>query len=98
MRIAEYRQVSTHTVTSTIMVDDYDEDGEVIGQHEETVTREVPVLAMVYRDATPEEEAAAAAEAAEMAEWERARPRTSEERMDEIEDALVELASIIGGE
>lgn len=98
MRICELKQIDTETVTNTIMVDDYDEDGNLVGQHEETVTREVPVMGAVYRDATPEEVAQAERDAAEIAEWERTRPRTAEERMDDIEDALVELAAIIGGE
>ncbi len=56
MIIAEYKRIDTKTATNTIMVDDYDpETGEVIGQHEETVTKEIPVMGMVYRDSTPEE-------------------------------------------
>lgn len=57
MRIAEYKKIDTRIITNTIMVDDYNEQGEVIGQHEETITKEVPVMGMVTRDMTPEEEA-----------------------------------------
>lgn len=68
MRIAEYKQIDTKEVTTTVMVDDYNEAGEVIGQHEETVTKTIPVMGMVYRDATPEEEAEALAEQARIEE------------------------------
>lgn len=95
MRINERVQVGTETIINTIMVDDFNEDGELVGQHEETVTREVPITQEVYRDMTPEEEAQAAAEQAAAEEHERTRPLTSEERMDAIEDALVELAAIM---
>lgn len=57
MRICELVQTGTETITNTIMVDDYDQDGNVIGQHEETVTKEVPVMETVYRDMTAEEQA-----------------------------------------
>lgn len=55
MRIAEYKQIDTEVIENTILVDDTNEDGEVIGQHEEVVTKEVPVMGMVYRDMTEEE-------------------------------------------
>lgn len=55
MRIAEYKQIDTKSVTNVVIVYDYNDDGEIIGQHEETVTKEIPVMGMVYRDATPEE-------------------------------------------
>lgn len=55
MKIAEYKQISTEVIEQTILIDDYDENNEVIGQHEETITREVPIMGMVYRDMTEEE-------------------------------------------
>lgn len=98
MRIAEYKKTGTETVTETVIVEDYNEDGELVGTHEETVTREIPIMSVVYRDMTAEEEAEAAAQQAAADEYERTRPQTPEERMDAIEGALVELAEILVGE
>ncbi len=64
------------------MVDDINEQGEIIGQHSETVTREVPVMGMVYRDATPEEIAEAERMQRETEEAEANREPTAEERME----------------
>ena len=55
MRISEYKQISTEVIENNILVDDVNEDGEVIGQHEETIRKEVPVMGTVYRDMTEEE-------------------------------------------
>lgn len=55
MRIAEYKQISTETIENNILVDDIDENGEVIGQHAETIRKEVPVMGAVYRNMTEEE-------------------------------------------
>ena len=57
MRIAEYKQTGTRTESYTVTVPpEYDEEGNIISEeHEETRTREVPVMGMVYRDMTPEE-------------------------------------------
>ena len=94
MRIAEYKQISSETITTTILVDDIDEAGEVIGQHTESITKTVPVMGMVYRDATPEEIAEAERMAAEMPE----EPANEmAERIEMLEEALVELAGMIGG-
>lgn len=94
MKVAEYKQIDTQTITNTILVDDVDEAGEVIGQHEETITKEVPVMGMVYRDATAEEVAEAERMAAEMP----TEPvDETAQRIAELEDALIELASLIGG-
>ena len=56
-KIAEYKQINTRTESYTVTVPaEYDEDGNLISEeHEETRTREVPVMGMVYRDMTPEE-------------------------------------------
>lgn len=85
MRICELVQTGTETITNVIMVDDYNEAGEIVGQHEETVTKEVPVMENVYRDMTPEEEAEAMRQQSELEEYERTRPRTTEERCDAVE-------------
>lgn len=47
----------------------------------------------VYRDATPEEIAALE----QVATQQPTQEQTSEERLDEIEAALIELAEIVGG-
>lgn len=91
MRIAEYKRIGTEYETDTIMVDDYDEEGNVIGQHEETVTKETPRMGMVYRDMTEEEEAEMLRQQAEFEEAEKHRMPTTEERMDSLEDAFAEL-------
>lgn len=57
MRIAEYKQISTRTEQKVIHHGaEYDDGGNVIAEAwDETVEVEVPVMGMVYRDATPEE-------------------------------------------
>ena len=57
MRIAEYKQIRTKTEEYTVTIPaEYDEEGNVtVKEHEETRTREVSVMGMVYRDMTPEE-------------------------------------------
>lgn len=57
MKIAEYKQTGTRTESYTVTIlAEYDEEGNLISEeHEETRTREVPVMGMVYRDMTPEE-------------------------------------------
>lgn len=57
MRIAEYKQIDTRTESYTVTIPaEYDDEGKLITEeHEETRTREVPVMGMVYRDMTPEE-------------------------------------------
>lgn len=57
MRIVEYKQIRTKTEEYTVTVpSEYDSEGKLITEeHEETRTREVPVMGMVYRDMTPEE-------------------------------------------
>ena len=56
-KIAEYKQINTRTESYTVTVPaEYDEEGNLISEeHEETRTREAPVMGMVYRDMTPEE-------------------------------------------
>lgn len=82
MRIAEYKQISTKEIETTVLVDDFDNEGNLIGHHEETVTKTAHVMGMVYRDATPEEEAEAMAEQARMEAEEAMREPTFEERLE----------------
>ena len=57
MKAAEYKQTGIRTESYTVTIPaEYDEEGNLISEeHEETRTREVPVMGMVYRDMTPEE-------------------------------------------
>lgn len=57
MRIAEYKQTGERTEEYTVTIpDEYDEEGNiVVEEHEEIRTRNVPIMGMVYRDATAEE-------------------------------------------
>lgn len=59
MRIAEYKQIDERTEEYKVTVPaEYDEEGQVIVEEREEIrTRTVPVMGMVYRDMTPEEEA-----------------------------------------
>lgn len=100
MRIAEYKHVSTRTEQRVIHHNaEYDEDGNIIAESwDETVEMEVPVMGMVYRDATPEEIAEFERQQAEMPEPE----PTPEERLDALEtttdDMILLMAELIGGE
>lgn len=107
MRIAEYKQVDTKTEEYTVTIPpEYDDEGNIISEeHEETRTREIPVMGMVYRDMTPEEIAEAEKLQAEMP-----KPKpTEEERLDKVEqrtdtlegatdDLVLMMADLIGGE
>lgn len=57
MRKAEYKQTGTRTESYTVTIPaEYNEEGNIISEeHEETRTREVPVMGVIYRDMTPEE-------------------------------------------
>ena len=58
MRKAEYKQIEKTEEYAVIIPAKYDEEGNVIAEeHTEIRTRTVPILEMVYRDMTPEEEA-----------------------------------------
>ena len=95
MRIAEYKQISTRTEQRVIPhAAEYDDDGSVTREAwDETVEVQVPVMGMVYRDATPEEEAEFERQMEEMPEPE----PTEDERMEQIEAALIELAAMLAG-
>lgn len=106
-RIAGYKQTGTRTEKYKVIVPaEYDEEGKLISEeHEETRTREVPVMGMVYRDMTAEE-------IAEMEKIQADMPKpepTPEERLDKVEqrtdtlegatdDLVLMMADIIGGE
>ena len=84
---------------------EYAEDGSVTHEAwDETVEVQVPVMGMVYRDATPEEEAEFERQKAEMPEPE----PTAEERLNKLEprtdaledttdDMILLMADLIGG-
>ena len=57
MRIAEYKQTGEHTEEYTVTIPaEYDEEGNVtVEEHDEIRKRTVPVMGLVYRDATAEE-------------------------------------------
>ena len=106
MRIAEYKQTGTRTESYTVTIPaEYDNEGKLITEeHEETRTREVPVMGMVYRDMTAEEIAEMEKIQAEMPEQQ----LTAEERLDKVEqrtdtlesatdDLVLMMADLIGG-
>ena len=89
MRIAEYKQVSARTEQRVIHHEaEYDDGGNITaGAWDEAVVVEVPVMGMVYRDATPDEIAEFKRHQAELPEPE----PTQEERLSIMEDAFAEL-------
>lgn len=95
MRIAEYKQTGTRSEEKTVIIPaEFDENGEIVTkEHIETITVDVPVMGMVYRDMTPEEEAQALAEQAQMPQEEPQDPVCA--RVKECEDALCELAEML---
>ena len=99
MRIAEYKQVSTRTEQRVIHHDAiWDDNGNIVaGEWDETVEVQVPVMGIVYRDATPEEEAEFDRQQAELPPPE----PTPEQRLDVLEgttdDIILMMADLIGG-
>ena len=99
MRIAEYKQISTRTEQRVIHHDAiWDDNGNIVaGEWDETVEVQVPVMGMIYRDATPEEEAEFERQQAELPPPE----PTPEERLDALEtttdDMILLMADLIGG-
>ncbi len=99
MKVAEYKQTGIRTESYTVTVPaEYDDEGKLITEeHEETRTREVPVMGMVYRDMTPEEIAEAERLQANIPESE----PTPEERLNTLEtttdDIVLMMADLIGG-
>lgn len=95
MRYGEYKQVSTRTEQRVIHHDALlDDNGNIVANAwDETVEVQVPVMGMVYRDATPDEIAEFERKQAELPEPE----PTEDERMEQIEAALIELAAMLAG-
>nr|DAZ78001.1 MAG TPA: hypothetical protein [Caudoviricetes sp.] len=107
MKIAEYKQTGTRTESYTVTIPaEYDNEGKLITEeHEETRTREVSIMGMVYRDMTAEEIAEMEKIQTEMPE-----PQpTAEEQLDKVEqrtdtlesatdDLVLMMADLIGGE
>ena len=89
MKINELKQIGTKEETRTRVVPaTYDDEGNLLTEETtEEFTVEVPVMGMVYRDATPEEiEAMQQEEIPDM-------PRSPEDRIAELESALDTLLS-----
>ena len=87
MRINELKQIGTREETRTRVVPaTYDDEGNLLTEETtEEYTVEVPVMGMVYRDATPEE----IEEQEEIPDM----PRSPEDRIAELESALDTLLS-----
>ncbi len=85
MKINELVQISTELVEQEITVPaEYDDEGNILSkEHTETVTVERPVMGVVYRDMTPEEEAEMQTDAEPTVT-----ERTTEERLDDLEAAV----------
>ena len=83
MKIAEYKQVYTRTEQQTIIHPaEYDEQGQIVSEaSEELVDKQMPVMGMVYRDATLEQIAEMDRAQAELPEPE----MTTEDRLDQVE-------------
>ena len=95
MRIAEYMRIGFNKEQRIFHHNaEYDDDGNIIEEaFDETVEVEVPVMGMVYRDATPEEIAEMERQQAELPELE----PTPEERLSIMEDAFAELCMEVFG-
>lgn len=91
MRTAEYKVIFTELVEQEITIPaEYDEEGNLLAEeHTEVVTVERPVMGVVYRDMTPEEEAEMAQ--AEGIPVEQSRETALEARVAELEEALKAL-------
>ena len=96
MRIAEYKQIDTKIVPEEIYhAAEYDADGNLAADaYTETVDVEVPVMGMVYRDATAEEIAEAEQMQAEMPKPE---PTAEEQLADLAEYVNVLTEMLLGG-
>ena len=99
MRYGEYKQVSTRTEQRVLHHDAlWDDNGNIVANAwDETVKMQIPVMGMVYRDATPEEEAEFERQQAELPPPE----PTPEERLAALEtatdDMILLVADLIGG-
>ena len=95
MRIAEVKQIDTRFEQEIVHHDpEYDEHGEIIREaYDELAEVPVPVMGIVYRDATPEEEEACKAE--ELSEEE---SETEVERLHrEVSDLREALEALLEG-
>lgn len=86
MKIAEYKQIDSRIVVETVMVDDI-VNGEIVGQHQEMISKQIPIMGMVYRDCTSEQEAAAITEQDEIDQQFKNEP-TIEEKFDALVNYL----------
>ena len=99
MKFAEYKQVSTRTEQRVIHHDaECAEDGSVTREAwDEVIEVQVPVMGMVYRDATPEEVAEFERQQAELPEPE----PSQDDRLAALEtatdDIILMMADLIGG-
>lgn len=86
-RIGEYKQTGTRTEEYTVTIPpEYDDGGNIISEeHEETRTREIPVMGMVYRDMTLEE-------IAEMEKLQKEMPEEQATQQDRIEAQVMYTA------
>lgn len=84
MKISEYKELYMQRTETVKSVDDYDEEGNIIGKHDETVVIEKPVMGLVVRDATPEQEAEQARAQAEAEAFEANREPTTEEKVEKL--------------
>ena len=100
MKINELAKIDERTEQRVIHHDAlWDDNGNIVADAwDETVEVQVPVMGMVYRDATPEEIAEFARQQAELPPPE----PTPEERLDTLEtttdDIILMMAELIGGE
>ena len=99
MRINELVKVGERTEQRVIHhAAEYDDDSNIIAEAwDEIVEVQIPVIGMVYRDATPEEIAEMERQQAELPPPE----PTPEERLDALEnttdDIILMMADLIGG-
>lgn len=82
MKINKLVKTGEREIIGTVIVDDYDENGEITGQHEETITKIVDVMEPMTVDMTADEEAEVHAAQAEAERMEAQREPTFEERME----------------
>lgn len=86
MKISEYKQIDTKYENEFILT--VDENGI---KHGKTITKAIPVMGMVTRDMTEDEEKAYLEEQKRIREEMKMMPPTEEERLSAMEDALLEL-------
>lgn len=86
-RTGKYKLTGTKTEEYKVTVPaEYDEENNLISEeHEETRTREIPVMGMIYRDMTPEE-------IAEMEKLQKEMPEEQPTQQDRIEAQVMYTA------